>query len=166
MRGPISLGVVVYLAGTLSLGCDNSKSRFRTPVEPSVQAPVSPIPRPIDPPEPQQVTVGQVVEDRVTDAGPTCALEGYPYGSPCRRYTLTVPKRGTLVAEVRWDPSHTGTLLVLKLDEVAFDPAPPSWSPVVGRVPVTARQQVLLTVVVGGSDWFPDDPFTLTTAVE
>jgi hypothetical protein len=55
---------------------------------------------------------------------------------------------------------------VLKLDEVAFNPAPPSWSPVVGRVPVAARQQVVLTVVVGGADWFPDDPFTLTTTVE
>ena len=172
MRAPIAV-VLLCLSGTLASGCDGgSTSQFRAPTRPSTQPePVSPTPPSVNPPEPQPIAIGQVLEGRIRLAAPaaggsTCAREGFPSGSSCQRFALTTPKRGVLVAELRWDPSHTGTLLVLQLDDVAFDPRPPAWSPVVGRIDVAAGQRVIMTVLVGGSDWFPDDPFTLTTAIE
>lgn len=172
MRSPIAV-VLVCLSGTVTLGCEgDSNSRFRAPTQPSALPELVPTaPVPIAPPEPRAITIGQVVEGRITLAAPAagggvCAREGFASGSSCLRFALTSSKRGVLVAELRWDPDHTGTLLALQFDDTEFGPKPPAWSPVVGRIDLRAGQRVVVTVLVAGSDWIPDDPFTLTTALE
>lgn len=79
-------------------------------------------------------------------------------------FELTPPAGGTLVAQLTWAPVKS--LLALKLAERKFDPAPPDWSPVVGRMPVAAGQRYSVIVEgLGTDEWF-DDPFVLKTWME
>jgi hypothetical protein len=162
MRAPVALGGVVCLASSLALGCDAHTDRrfwrFVAPTIPSSQP--APVPAPLPPP--QAITLGEVVSGWMRYTDPSCDA---PSTQPeaCRQFALASPRSGTLVVQLSWDPHLTGTLL---LDHVAFKIKHPPWAPVVGYLPVAAGQHILLSVILDGSDWYPDDPFTLTTALE
>ena len=81
-------------------------------------------------------------------------------------FEVTAARDGTLVATVNWDVSYNGTLLVLVLQGTEFKPVPPQWSPVSGKLKVVAGQTYRLESKPGGSDWFYNDRFVLTTAIE
>lgn len=137
-------------------GCDAEPTRrFPAPTGPT---PVFvPPPPPLSPPPPppsvvRSITLGEAVNDR------TAGEE--------RHFMLTAPSGGTMVTTLTWDPDWNGTLLKLRIKDVEFTPTCCTWSPVVGRSQVARGEQVLIIVSVGGSDWFPDDPFVLTTAME
>ena len=81
-------------------------------------------------------------------------------------YELTPAHNGTLVATLRWDPFFNGSLLVLQMDRTEFKPVSPNWSPVSGELAVVAGRKYMLAVNPGGTDWFYDDSFSLTTSIQ
>jgi hypothetical protein len=139
----------------LTSGCGDSSLPLPSPgnpTGPSVQPPPlppEPVPRLVG-----EIKVGDTVAGRISASDALIA------------YDLTVPTTGTLVARLTWDVNWTGTLLRMMLDQTRFPPSGPGWPPLVGRLPVTSGQRYRLTIAIAGSDWIPDDPFELTTAVE
>ena len=116
-----------------------------------------PQPQPVPVPAPPPLTLRSIaVGDEIKDT-----FKGSPLG-----FELTAPADGTLVARVSWDVSQNGTLLVLEIEGTQVKPVPPDWSPVVGKLCVTGGQTYKLVISPGGSDWFYDDPFVLTTSIE
>lgn len=118
---------------------------------PMVIRPADPVPTP-PPPIVQQVQLGQVIEGTFT--GTDLAFE------------LAAPVDGVLEARLTWDPWASDSLLVLKIGDVQFKPVPPAWSPVTGTQPVAAGGKYRLSVSGGGTDWFYNARFVLTTAVK
>jgi hypothetical protein len=86
-------------------------------------------------------------------------------GSPLR-YGLTAPADGSLVVTLTWDVWYTDSLLTLSIGSSEYKPTPPAWSPLQLRSPVTAGQTYELFVGPGGTGWWYDVPFVLTTRLE
>lgn len=89
------------------------------------------------------------------------------FNGPWMFYELTSPGTGTLVVRLSWDPA-TGAKLTIEVANVNFAGSFPNWSPVLGRVPVTAGQRYLLKIdQVSPWDYdFSVAPFVLSTAFE
>ncbi len=118
--------------------------------------------------------------------GPTITL-GVPIrdtfiGNP-QTYVWTATSDGTLVVRVTWDPTvEYAAKLMLTLGDcatphpivppcpsaVTFRASAPNWSPVVGRIAVSARQTYRVVVEEGQAPWDYgfNQPFELTAAVE
>jgi len=112
-----------------------------------------PNPGPQRPPA-REIAVGEVVQGTISQNEPTFEFQ------------VTAPVDGTLVARLTWDVEANGTLLLLVVDQTSFPARPAEWSPIVGRVAVSAGRPYRITVSLAGSDWIPNDRFTLTTAIE
>jgi hypothetical protein len=80
-------------------------------------------------------------------------------------YEVTPGSDGVLVATITWDPFWNGSLLNLQIEGTQFTSRPPQWSPVVGEFPVVSGRKYVIAVNPGGTDWFYDDAFVLTTAI-
>ncbi|HEX2458401.1 MAG TPA: hypothetical protein VHI99_32190 [Vicinamibacterales bacterium] len=150
MRLALMLGLAVLVAGCGER--EHGLPRFATP-DPLPQPQPQPVPvPPASPLTLRSIAVGEEVKD---------TFKGSPLG-----FELTAPAGGTLVARLTWDVWYNGTLMVLEMDGTRFKPVGPDWSPVVGRLRVTAGQTCKLVISPGGSDWFYDDAFVLTTSIE
>ena len=135
--------------------CDGGPDRrVPLPATPTLIPEPAPTPSPSPPPPPviRSIALGEEVKDVFL-------------GSE-RIFELTAPASGVLVARLNWDVWYNGSLLVLGLGEAKFKGSPPAWAPVIGRLQVTSGQTYRLTVSEGGTDWFYDDPFVLTTSME
>jgi hypothetical protein len=130
----------------ISTAC-NRESPARLPTQPSVPAP-APVPGPPGP-SIQAITIGEEVKGQ--------------YKGGYAEYELIAPRDGTLSVSLSWDPWFNGTLLVLNLHGSRRQPGPPAWSPVSGTLEVKAGQAYRLAVEGGGTDWFYDDAYRLTT---
>jgi hypothetical protein len=103
-------------------------------------------------------------------------------GNP-RIYELTAPSGGTLVTRLTWDPTvQGGAKLMLTIGQCAmpgaisltcpsavqFMNSAPNWSPLVGRVAVSAGRTYRVIVEEGAAPWDYDfrQPFVLNTAIE
>ena len=145
------LTALLCLAGLVA-ACDMGHSP-RLPRPTPVRPPPPATPDP--PPEPVQATpisLGQEVQGRFVGSRLT--------------YELIVPSSGTLVARLTWDPFLTGSFLRLTIGSTEFRPAEPTFSPIVGRIPVTAGETYRLTISPGGTDHAYDESFVLTTSLE
>jgi hypothetical protein len=114
------------------------------------------------------ITVGQEVTDT--------------FRSTPRTYQLTAPSDGTLVTRLTFDSTvENGAKLKLTIGECAtpqpntscpsaksFQGSEPNWSPVVGRVAVSAGRTYRVIVEEGLSPWdyHFNQPFELIAAVE
>jgi hypothetical protein len=105
-------------------------------------------------PPAREITVGEVVQGTITR------------NEAFFDFQLTAPMDGTLVAQLTWDVTLNGTILELTLGQTRFSAQRPVWSPVIGRLPVSAGKSYPVVVSLAGSDWIPDDKFTLTTIIE
>jgi len=148
----MALVVAVFVAG-----CNEERHgipRLVTAPSPAPQpAPEpQPIPPPLPPPTPRPITLGEAVKD---------TFVGQPLA-----YEVTPQTSGTLVVRLDWDVWYNGTLMVLDIEGTSFLGKGPEWSPLVGKVQVSAGRTCLLTVKPGGTDWFYNDPFVLTTSIE
>ena len=112
----------------------------------------TPLPSPPPPPVVRSLTLGEEVKDVF-------------HGSE-RIFELVAPASGVLVARLNWDVWYNGSLLVLGLGEAKFKGSPPAWAPVIGKPHVTSGQTYRVTVSEGGTDWWYEDPFVLTTSLE
>jgi hypothetical protein len=84
-----------------------------------------------------------------------------------RAYDVTVPSNGTLVGRLTWNPESLGARLTLALGSAVFPASPPKWSPVVGRLEVSAGQTYRVEVYEGENYWGEyGDPFVLTISLE
>jgi hypothetical protein len=111
------------------------------------------------------------------------ALKDTYIGNPLI-YQLTAPSGGTLVTQLTFDPTgEAGVKLMLTIDECAM-PEPsssrcrsdaqflgsaPNWSPVVGRVAVSAGRTYRLIVEDGVAPWDLNtnyQPFVMIAAIE
>jgi hypothetical protein len=137
------------LVGACELGNEDRRPlplpRLTTPGEP----PGVPAPPPAPVP---QISLGQDIQGRFV-------------GSRLS-YDLTVPSSGTLVARLTWDPFLTDSFLTLMIGSAEFRPTEPNWSPIIGRIVVTARETHRLTIGRGGTGQAYDVPFVLTTSLE
>jgi len=147
-----TVALLIALLGAAA--CDaEPERRFPSPPGPSPFVPPPPPPAPPPPPVVvRSITLGEVVNDRTKGDE--------------RHFMLTAPSAGTLITTLTWDPDWTSTLLKLRVKDVESTGLCCPWSPVVGRSPAARGEQILIVVSVGGSDWIPDDPFVLTTAME
>jgi len=135
--------------------CDGGPDR-RVPL-PAMPTPIpEPAPPPPPPPPPPPVIRSIALGEEVKDV----------FRGSERTFELTAPASGVLVARLSWDVWFNGSLLVLRLGEAEFKGSPPDWAPVIGRLQVKTGQTYRLTVSEGGTDWFYDDPFVLTTSLE
>jgi len=163
MRTHIAIGLCTSFM--LLAACDFGT---RLPTHPTETGPVAPTPPPPFVPSStidRDITVGEVVTDTVTESQPACArIDGW--WIPCRQYRLTATATGTLVVRLTWDPFHNGVLLMLRLDSHDLTGSAPPWSPIIGRLPVTAGQSYVIGVELAGQDWFGGDSFVLETAME
>lgn len=128
-------------------GCDAGPDRPSPLPIPSVVVAPPPAPQPV---ATRVIAVGEEVTGTFT--GLSHAFE------------LKAPASGTLVAQLAWAP--VTSLLALKLADRRFDPTPPDWSPIVGRMSVASGQSYSVIVEgLGTDEWF-DDPFVLKTWME
>ena len=81
-------------------------------------------------------------------------------------FVLTVPRSGTLSARVDYDAFFYDIILVLRIDGTLFEPQAPIWSPVTGRLSVTAGGTYQIAVGLAGSGNDGGGKFRLTTALE
>jgi hypothetical protein len=148
------MGRVTFLLCLMCLvaACDGKESFPRLPESPTVPQPVPAPPSPPPPSTPTPITLGQEVKSKF--AGRDVAFE------------LTAPAGGMLVARLTWDVWLHGSLLVLTVGDMQVKPVDPEWSPVIARIPVAAGQTYRLTITGGGTDWYYDEAFVLTTAIE
>jgi hypothetical protein len=138
------------------IGCDFGAEGRLTPSSPSSHlAPPTPVPPPIPPPISGEIPVGVNFSD-VLDTG-------------SKWYSVRAPSGGTLVATLRWDPSSS-LLLALGIGGEWFYGSSPNWSPIIGRVPVSADETYRV-----GVEWAnPWDyslnvrstPFVITITIE
>jgi hypothetical protein len=147
---------ILFALAALVAGCDEGKRgvpRFTQPGPvPQPQPQPAPTPAPAPAPVPRPITFGEDTKD---------TFKGTPLA-----YTLIAPAAGTLVVQISWDVWYNGSLLVLAIDGKEFKPVGPAWAPVVGKVAVAAGQTCTLVISPGGTDWFYDDAFVLTTSIE
>jgi hypothetical protein len=132
-------------------GCND---RSYMPLRPSLPAPAGPAPppTPVSPLTPV-ITLGREVKD---------TFEG-----TLLTYQLTAPSNGTLTARLSWNHETTSRRLTLTLGDVSFPAEGPDWSPVVGRLAVSAGQSYRVTIEEGFAFWDYDTvPFVLITAIE
>lgn len=97
------------------------------------------------------------------DAPPCTTLE---MRGPCLVYVLTAPTTGTLTARVDYDALYYGILLEVKIDNTTFKTNAHPWSPVIGRLAVTAGRTYQIAVGIWGADEGPVGKFKLSTALE
>ncbi len=137
------------------VACDSRDERRFGPSQPTGVSEPAPNPTPVPPSSVNGVI--QVGEDlKATFSG------------PWQFYELTAPSDGTLVLRLIWNPA-TNLKLMVAVGDMEFNPSPPGWSPVVGRVPVAAGQTYLLRIDQAFAPWdydFSITPFVLTTALE
>ena len=151
---PLAVSLMILVT---QCACDRSTQRGLPLPRPSPAVVPAPSPPPTLPPAPppvptRAIAVGEEVTGTFTGASHT--------------FELTATASGTLVARLAWGPSPTGSLLALKLANRKFDPTPPDWSPVVGRMPVAGGQRYSVVVEGFGTDEWFDDPFVLKTWME
>lgn len=113
---------------------------------------VRPMPMPVYVPVVHAIAIGEEVKE--TFVGAALVFE------------VIAPTQGTLVAELAWGPSATGSLLTLVLADRTFRGSPPDWSPIVGKVSVAGGQRYSVIVDGSGTDEYFDDPFVLKTWME
>jgi hypothetical protein len=142
----------LLLLASFAMACDDGPGRLPGPVP--LPVPTGPSAPP--PPAPPLVVRTISVGDKATGVfkGEDLAFE------------FTAPAEGRLVARLTWDVWFNGSLLTLTLGSTAFKPAPPDWSPLVGKWNLVAGERYRLTVGGGGTDWFYNDTFVLETALE
>jgi len=157
----------VAVAAVIAVACGGNGDGFHLPARPT--PPVSEAPPPpvvvTQPTDVRAIAVGEVVTEDINIAHQTCATNG-PWPIPCRFYELTAPATGTLVATVTWDPVATDNLLLLKMEQTVIQPAPPAWSPVMGRLAVVSGHNYSLAVGLAGTGSDAGGPYTLTTKIE
>lgn len=149
----------------LTVACDWKSPGPAPSFAPQPLAQPSPAPPP-QPPQPappivasvREITVGESIEGVYGDGRSNTPVEHH--------FVLTAPQSGTATITLTWDPWWAGTLLKLTADGQAFLGAAPNWSPVVARIRVEAGTRYLVVVTLQGADWFPEDPFVLTTALD
>jgi hypothetical protein len=135
----------------LMMACDQTQGR-RLPL------PTQPSPNPAPAPTPgpgrvvRPITVGEELKD---------TFSGFDLP-----FEFTAPADGRFVARLTWDVWFNGSLMTLQLGDTTYKPSPPDWSPVVGTWSVTRGQTYRLIVGPGGTDWFYNDAFVLTTSLE
>ncbi len=147
MTRPIFLLCVMPLVAACEYG---RPEPLRLPTQPAVSLPAPPPPSPPSPAIPRQIFVGEEVS--------------YTFVGGEIAFVVTAPRDGTLVATLNWDVRDS--LLVLVMQGIEFKPVPPQWSPVAGRLKVVAGQTYRLSITPGGTDWWYDDKFVLTTILE
>ena len=159
----------VLIAAVVAVACGGDSNGFHLPVRPTPTPASAPAPPPpvivTQPTDVREIAVGEVVTGDINIAYQTCATNG-PWPIPCRFYELTAPATGTPVATVTWDPVATDNLLLLKMEQTEIQPAPPAWSPVVGRLAVVSGHTYSLAVGLAGTGSGAGGPYTLTTKVE
>jgi hypothetical protein len=158
--------VLALLPVLALLGC--GRDPFMPPIAPSGTRPPDPdaVYRPL--PSPRPARVDSVREVRVGDRVEGIVGTGMDHAPGEHHVYVTVPAGGILEATLQWDPSKSGTILMLGSDERVFTPTPPLWSPVVARIPVGAAGRYLIVIRLashGGDDW-PHQPYLLTTRLE
>lgn len=154
-----------FVLAVFAVACTGPQSRSSFPVPTGASTTVTATPPPSSSQQPaaqpeivvRQIALDERVEDKIGD--------GRNLRPASRGFSVAVPRRGQLTATLTYDPSYTGTILRLTIDGVAFSTQPP-WSPVIAQLPVEARKESLIVVSVYGSDWVPDDKFTLTTKLD
>ena len=134
----------------ISTACSRESSA-RLPTQPSVPTP-APVPGPPSPPPGQAIKAISIGEE----------VKGHFNGTTVV-FEVMAPRDGTLSVTLTWDPWFTSSLLVLNLHGTPQRPVPPAWSPVAGMLQVSAGQLYRVAVEAGGTDWFYDDEFRLTT---
>jgi hypothetical protein len=119
-------------------------------------------------PPPQGVKGVIVVGTELTDT----FRRGSGWGIPLT-YRLIAPSNGTLAARLSWtvwgNGAPTGSArFLLAIGDMQFEASDPNWSPVVGRVTVSAGQTYLVRIDEAYDQYEVnfDTPFGLTTAVE
>lgn len=154
---------------------DNKPWLQSTPIQPSLVVPLfrpTPAPPGRDPAI-TDVRIGQSIEADIQEWDLPCTFSDQSTGAigfrgsptPCRQFVVAAPADGTLVVELRWDEELTGNLLLLKIEELEFSPAPPQWSPLIGRSKTTEGQRYRVSVGVVGYDLY-EGSFVLTTRME
>lgn len=120
-----------------------------------VRTPLAPAPPSLPPFQGgRQISVGEEVADTLLAHGAQML------------YQLTVPRDGTLILRVSWEP-HRG-LVDLKVADTWFMASPPDYSPLVARLSVTAGRTYSVRIV-DAYPWDYDDlylPFVVTTVIE
>ena len=132
--------------------CEHGRDLPVIPTQPTVPVTSPPPPAPPAPTSPRIIMVGEEV--KTTFTGSVLAFD------------LTAPRAGTLIATVTWDPWYNESLLVLSVQGTDFKPAPPAWSPVSGKLQVVAGETYRLEIKPGGTGWWYNDAFVLTTSME
>jgi len=143
---------LVLSAAAVLAACDRTPE---TPIlRPTPLPPAAPVSAPPAPPAPliHTMTIGE-------DANGT--FTGNALG-----YDVTSPADGWLVVTLTWDVWYNGSLLTMSIGSSEYKPTSPGWSPLQLRWPVTAGQTYRLFVGPGGTDWWYNDPFVLTTRLE
>jgi hypothetical protein len=143
----------VLLLVAVVAGCDKRSDDGLPGPGPSAVPVPSPPPAPPPPPPPppangQRIRVGEEVTGVFT--------------GPEHTFDLEVQSSGTLVVRLNWDMWLNGSLLLLRVGEAQFF----SYAPVTGRIQVTAGQTYRLSITGGGTDWWYDEKFVLTTSME
>ena len=141
------LVTMAMVLASVAAACD---TRSTPAPGPSIVSAASPAPTP--PPQPvptQRISVGETVT-------------GFFTGGQAHTFDLDVQSSGTLVVHLDWDMWYNGSLLVLRVGDAEFR----SYAPITGRIPVTAGQTYRLSITGGGTDWWYDEKYVLTTSLE
>ena len=136
---------ILFCLSLLLAACDRSpRDRFRLPIQPTA------VSNPIPPPAPlvRAIQIGEEVHG---------LFAGYQ-----ETFEFTAPTTGRLLARLTWDAWFNGTILTLRLGDTQYTAGPP----LVGACDVVAGQTYRLTISPGGTDWFYNDAYVLTTAIE
>lgn len=111
----------------------------------------------------QTIVVGQVVEGMLTGADTLCSRNFF---EPCRLFTLTAPRTGTLIVTLTWDPEYCDCLLFLHLNGADLPGRFNPFSSVIGRVSVLGGQSYRIGAGFAVIGSLPLSGFSLTTAME
>jgi hypothetical protein len=137
---------MAMVLASVAAACD---TRSTPAPSPSVLPAISPAPAPPPPPVPtQSISIGQTITGFFTGQEHT--------------FDLDVPSSGTLVVRLDWDLWYNGSLLVLRVGDAEFR----TYAPITGRMLVTGGKTYRLSITGGGTDWWYDDKYVLTTSME